>query len=411
MDSFIKLSATVVFLWVTTLVSGSEDAVLVGDIDVHTDKNAVADSFLKWPNGIVPYVISDEFDDAIVKKIQAAMKSIEDSVNSGDNSCINFVPHTGQYNHIDIFQGSRCHSSVGMQNTGRQEVSIGPGCEFKGIITHELLHALGFYHEHSRYDRDENVHIDFSNVASADILNFELKTPNELSLQGIAYDFDSIMSYDPYTMAVDTSLPVIVPLPGKSDNVFQMGQRMWLSKKDVLKIQRLYGCPEDTSHIVQPEKDATLLQCNFQSGLCGMTGGGADFEWERTSDPSPNGPAAGHSTGTDTYLVAQASEHSGQTSMLTTPIYDRGGPCIDFFLFLKDSSSSLVIEVSGPQFMATAIPFAPSSWGYGQWTRYQRKIHLPEFFEFQIHFKAVIGKSGTSDVALDDIRIYTGSCN
>ncbi|GFS16345.1 hypothetical protein ElyMa_003211700 [Elysia marginata] len=69
--------------------------------------------------------------------------------------------------------------------------------------------------------------------------------------------------------------------------------------------------------------------------------------------------------------------------MITTPLSAAGGPCIDFFLFLKDSSSNLIIEASGPQFMAARIPFVPSSWAYGKWTRYQRKITLPAGLGYQ----------------------------
>lgn len=47
---------------------------------------------------------------------------------------------------------------VGDLKTG-QDLSIGAGCDTKAIVEHEILHALGFYHEQSRSDRDDYVTI------------------------------------------------------------------------------------------------------------------------------------------------------------------------------------------------------------------------------------------------------------
>lgn len=59
----------------------------------------------------------------------------------------------------------RCHSKIGHQG-GAQEVSIGSGCDTKGVVMHELLHALGFWHEHSRYDRDNYIVVHTDNVVT-----------------------------------------------------------------------------------------------------------------------------------------------------------------------------------------------------------------------------------------------------
>ena len=60
----------------------------------------------------------------------------------------------------------RCFSPVGRQyrKPGMQELSIGAGCNSKGIIMHELMHALGFWHEQARSDRDDYLEVLWENI-------------------------------------------------------------------------------------------------------------------------------------------------------------------------------------------------------------------------------------------------------
>ena len=60
----------------------------------------------------------------------------------------------------------RCYSPVGRQyrKRGMQELSIGEGCNSKGIIMHELMHALGFWHEQARSDRDDYLEVLWENI-------------------------------------------------------------------------------------------------------------------------------------------------------------------------------------------------------------------------------------------------------
>ena len=43
----------------------------------------------------------------------------------------------------------------------------------KGTMAHEIMHALGFYHEHMRPDRDDYVTINENNIKAAMIHNFK----------------------------------------------------------------------------------------------------------------------------------------------------------------------------------------------------------------------------------------------
>lgn len=63
-----------------------------------------------------------------------------------------------------LFDFLSCSSLLGRIGD-KQVVSLQrSGCIDNGIIQHELLHALGFYHEHTRSDRDKYVKINWDNI-------------------------------------------------------------------------------------------------------------------------------------------------------------------------------------------------------------------------------------------------------
>jgi hypothetical protein len=78
-------------------------------------------------------------------------------------TCIKFRPRTTETDYIHLTKGNGCSSHVG-RTGGAQPVTLGPGCVFTGIAIHELMHAVGFWHEQSRWDRDDHVNVYFQNV-------------------------------------------------------------------------------------------------------------------------------------------------------------------------------------------------------------------------------------------------------
>lgn len=53
---------------------------------------------------------------------------------------------------------------MGRRGNGPQAISIGKNCDKFGIVVHELGHVIGFWHEHTRPDRDDHVTIIRDNI-------------------------------------------------------------------------------------------------------------------------------------------------------------------------------------------------------------------------------------------------------
>ena len=127
---------------------------------------------------------------------------------------------------------------------GRQEVSINDMCAYVGTVLHELAHALGFWHEHSRPDRDSSVDIIWGNIQTGKEHNFGKMRYNQIDSRGVVYDYNSIMHYGPFSFSRNLSLPTIVAKnTSTGHDVISMGQRSHLSVLDIEQTRRVYCCP------------------------------------------------------------------------------------------------------------------------------------------------------------------------
>lgn len=124
---------------------------------------------------------------------------------------------------------------------GAQPINLQvPGCMGKvGTVMHEILHAVGMYHEQNRFDRNKHVKINFNNIAVDKHINFEMLSETEISSYGVDYDINSVLHYSAYAFASNPNSPTIESRTS-SALTEKMGQRDGFSKGDIEKINAMY---------------------------------------------------------------------------------------------------------------------------------------------------------------------------
>lgn len=125
-------------------------------LQLRTTRATVSNLNLRWPNGIVPYTFHETLGSVDIDATHRAMDLIENT------TCIRFVPRTNEADYVVYKTG--CTSRVGKKpRGGAQDVNLSLGC----ATVHEILHALGMWHEHTRPDRDEYVRVIPENIKEA----------------------------------------------------------------------------------------------------------------------------------------------------------------------------------------------------------------------------------------------------
>ncbi|XP_057675128.1 astacin-like metalloendopeptidase isoform X2 [Corythoichthys intestinalis] len=163
-----------------TLAGLMDDEVAEGDMLLLSDRNAVD---RRWPSIKIPYLIDYTLEYRRAD-IETALKMIS------LQTCLSFYQRSHEPDYIFFKSGFGCASYVGFVG-GKQEVHVDTTCQV-GNIVHEVLHALGFYHEHTRKDRYKYITIVHSNIMEGHQKNFRMQMGKTFDLP---YDIPSIMHY------------------------------------------------------------------------------------------------------------------------------------------------------------------------------------------------------------------------
>ncbi|XP_069698233.1 astacin-like metalloprotease toxin 2 [Periplaneta americana] len=213
-----------------------------GDIILRPDQQFGAKSVSMrslWPNGILYYDYSNEFSQNHIATIERALAELE------RETCVRFVRRTVEPTYILLRNTKRgCASQVGYFPTkgGINLYLTTPGCLKKGTIQHEFLHALGFWHEHTRPDRSDFIDVYWENIIPGREANFQ-ERPHFERHEWLPYDYNSVMHYRAVAFSKDRLSATIVPKNHKA--FFVIGQRVKFSPMDLAKLNVLYNCGED----------------------------------------------------------------------------------------------------------------------------------------------------------------------
>ena len=235
------------------------EAIVGGDIILHVDGNGYA-SFdrrllenrsdksaarttndRQWPGALIPYEVDSGVSSTAQGWITDAMAEWE-SVTQ-----LRFVQRTTESDYLYFTANSSCSSSVGFQG-GKQNINVN-GCWQMGNAIHEIGHAVGLFHEHTREDRDSHVEIVWNNLDSGTALNnYRQYSPADGMDLG-DYDHGSIMHYGcwagtPSGISYNASTMSIKPNNTNrcytNYGTYWMGQRNALSTGDIEGVNMLY---------------------------------------------------------------------------------------------------------------------------------------------------------------------------
>ncbi|XP_047470221.1 astacin-like metalloprotease toxin 3 isoform X2 [Penaeus chinensis] len=188
-------------------------------------------AILPWPDALIPYVAwGDKRTRRIVNETLTILQR---------STCLTFKARTDETRYLIIKEGhGGCWtSSVGYPPRDKKVIiNLGLGCRFPGLIMHEILHAAGFLHEHTRPDRGNYIQVKWENIREDARKNYGVDL--RYSSLDIPYDYKSVMHYGRFTFSKAYRRPTLVP-------TFPVAGELGgasLTPLDIRRINTFYKC-------------------------------------------------------------------------------------------------------------------------------------------------------------------------
>ncbi|XP_073249503.1 meprin A subunit beta-like isoform X3 [Porites lutea] len=419
-------------------------------------RSAVRQRKKLWPNRVVPY----EIEEALASHKKNILAAIDEF---HKHTCIRFKERKNEKYWIKFSKGKGCWSYIGRLywRRGAQELSLGRRCNKKGIIMHELMHAVGFWHEQSRPDRDQYVEILWENIEKGMEGQFNKYKHSKVDSIGFDYDYSSLMHYGKVTFSRNGK-PTIRAL---NNPYMSLGRGGGFSELDIKKMNALYDCktPVDGNWGRWAAWDAcdkscgygkqkrrrtcsdpapkfggktcpgadtqfrmcnmmacldNSVDCNFDQDYCHWTNAWStspSFKWYRHRGPTPSrntGPNGDHGGKNGYYLYIESSYPArfGYKSQLMSELFEPTEErCLSWWYSMHGRTVGTlnVYHINSRSGNKTRI-WSKSGEQGKDWK--QTHISFSSDSKYRVLFEGLRGRGYTGDIALDDIQFREGSC-